>query len=76
VFLSTLSIVEESHKLAGIRLGTVVVVDPPAHDLGDCIAPQSRTEVVEFGRAEGVGRVKDFREGGQFERTGNQIPAP
>ena len=48
--------------LAGVRLGTVVVVDPSADNLGDCGAPQSRAEVVQFGWAECVGGVKDFRQ--------------
>ena len=42
---------DELHDPAGVRLGTVVVVDPSADYLGDCVAPQSRSEVVKFGWA-------------------------
>ena len=41
---------DELHDPAGVRLGTVVV-DPSADYLGDCVAPQSRSEVVKFGWA-------------------------
>ena len=47
---------DELHYLAGVGVGTVVV-DPSAHYLGDCGAPQSRAEVVKFGRAVGVGVI-------------------